>query len=260
MDRNTSISIVDETVAIITLHQGKVNTLSRVLLEDLSLALKKIQDDPLRAVILRAKPGVQVFSAGYDVRELPTGGGDPLSFATPLRAVIRQIQHLRQPVIALVEGSVWGGACELVFACDLIVTGEDTTFAFTPAKLGIPYDLQGIVNFLAVAGSHLLKEMLFLAQPIPVARLEACGIVNRVVPRQELEPCALGLARAIARNSPLVHHVLKEELSALGAAHPIEPETQERLQALRRQVYESDDYQEGIRAFLEKRSPAFRGM
>ena len=68
------------------------------------------------------------------------------------------------------------------------------------------------------------------------------------------------MARDIARNSPLVHHVLKEELRALASARPLEPEAQKRLSVLRRQVYESDDYREGIRAFLEKRPPKFRGQ
>ena len=259
MDRKASVSVIEGTIGVISMHHGKVNALSSGLLSDLSLALEQVEAQPVRAVILRAEPGAKVFSAGYDVRELPTGGGDPLSFAAPLRQVIRQIQQLRQPVIALVEGSVWGGGCELVFACDLIVAGDDTTFAFTPAKLGIPYDLQGMVHFLTVAGSHLLKEMLFLARPVAVARLEACGMVNRVVPRQRLEGCALELARAVVGNSPLVQQILKEELRALDSDRPLDAESQVRLQALRRRIYESDDYQEGIRAFLMKRPPDFRG-
>lgn len=261
MNGKVSVSVLAGKIGVLTMHHGKVNALSRALLDDLAEALGQMQDPAIRAVVLRAEAGVQVFSAGYDVRELPTeGGSDPLGFAAPLRRLIRQVQQLPKPVIAMVEGSVWGGACELVFACDLIVAGMDTTFAFTPAKLGIPYDLQGMVNFLTVAGSHLLKEMLFLAQPIAVARLEACGIVNRVVPRAELESCALELARGIGRNSSLVLEVLKEELRALGNARPLEAETHERLQALRRKVYGSEDYREGLRAFLEKRTPRFRGM
>ena len=259
MGERASEALLDEHIGVVTLHDGKVNALSRALLDDLAEALERMHASPVRAIVLRASPGAKVFSAGYDVRELPTGGDDPLSFAAPLRRVIRQIQHLRQPVIAMVEGSVWGGACELVFACDLLVAGDDTTFAFTPAKLGIPYDLQGMVNFLTVAGSHLLKEMLFLAKPIGAGRLEACGIVNLMAPRSQLEAATHQMAREIARNAPLVHRVLKEELRALSNARPLDPENYERIQALRQKVFESHDYLEGIGAFLEKRPPAFRG-
>ena len=258
MNGAASVSMVEEAIAVITLHHGKVNALSRVLVDDLAEALESLQGSPARVVLLRAQAGARIFSAGYDVRELPRGGTDLLRFAAPLRRVMQQIEELRQPVIALVEGSVWGGACELVFNCDLIVTGEETTFAFTPAKLGIPYDLQGMRS-VAGAGGSLLKEMLFLAQPIAAARLEACGIVNRVVPGHEIETCAMEMARTIARNSPLVLHLLKEELRSLAESGPLKAETQAKLQVLRQRVYESGDYGEGIEAFLDKRSPKFRG-
>lgn len=253
-------NVLDESIGVITLDSGKVNTLSRELIEEVADALRKVETSSLRCVILRAKPGAKVFSAGHEVTELPTNGRDPLTYTDPLRLIVREIQLCPQPVIAMVEGSVWGGACELVLGCDLIIAGDDTTFAMTSSKMGVPYNVSGALNFIKVAGLHILKEMLFTAEPVSALRLETLGVINHVCPRAELEEFTLRLAGQIAKNSPMVHRVLKEEIRVLANAHPINAETFERLQALRREVYDSGDYQEGIKAFFEKRPPRFQGF
>ena len=252
-------SIVDGVIGVITINHGKVNALSKVLLDDMVAALDSLEGSSARVIIVRAERGVKVFSAGHDVRELPTNGRDPLTYNDPLRQVMRRIDHCPQPVIAMVEGSVWGGACELVLGCDMIIAADDSTFAITPARLGVPYDIHGTLNLIKVAGMHLLKELIFTAEPVPMRRLAELGVVNHVVARDELESFTMKMARQIAKCSPHVLSVLKEEMRVLANAHPLNPETYERLQALRREVYDSHDYQEGIRAFLEKRPPVFRG-
>jgi len=263
MNNNSSFATVvittDGPIGTVTLNHAPVNALSKQLIRDISAALEQMQSDGIHVVVLRAMAGAKVFSAGHDVRELPTNGRDPLTYNDPLRQAVRTIESHPCPVIAMVEGSVWGGACELVMACDLVIAANDTTFALTPAKLGIPYNLSGTLNFLKVAGMHLVKEMVFAAEPVTADRLAISGVVNHVVPRGQLEPFTMALARRIAETSPLVHRIVKEELRVLGNAHPLNPEAYERIQALRREVYDSSDYQEGIQAFLEKRKPAFRG-
>jgi methylmalonyl-CoA decarboxylase len=250
---------VDGEIGTITLNRPKVNALSSELIEEVTGALDTMKAQNLRVVILRAKPGAKVFSAGHEVTELPTNRRDPLTYNDPLRQVVRAIQLQPCPVIAMIEGSVWGGACELVMSCDLIVAAQDVTLAITPSKLGVPYNISGILNFMKVADIPLIKEMLFTAQPVTAQRLMECGIINRVVPKEELESRTRELAKQMLANSPLVIRILKEELRVLTSAHPIVPEAFERIQSLRREAYDSADYQEGIRAFFEKRKPEFLG-
>jgi len=255
----TVLMTMEGAVATITLNNPKVNALSQQLMADISDALEQVRPPTARVVILRAAPGAKVFSAGHDVRELPTDRRDPLTYNDPLRMVVRKIETHPSPVIAMVEGSVWGGACELVLSCDLITAAETASFAMTPARLGVPYNLSGTLNIMKVADMHFVKEMLFTAQPVPAARMAAYGVLNRVVPCEELETVTCRIASQICQTSSLVHRILKEELRVLANAHPMTPEAYERIQALRREVYDSEDYQEGIRAFKEKRTPAFQG-
>lgn len=260
----TSYALLDvkvaDNVGEITLNNpAKHNALSTALMDELCAALEEMLLAQVRAIVLRAPAGAKVFSAGHDVRELPTNGRDPLTYDDPIRRLIRMVELFPAPVIAMVEGSVWGGACELVMSCDIIVAGDDSTFAVTPAKLGMPYNISGVQNFLNAGGMPLCKEMLFTAQPIGVQRLVMQGIVSHAVPRSELEALTRRIAQQIANNSPLVIGLLKEELRLLSASQNLRPETFERVQAMRRQVYDSEDYQEGIRAFFDKRPPRFQG-
>jgi methylmalonyl-CoA decarboxylase len=141
---DTALAMVNantsDNIGVITLNNPlKRNALSTELINDLCAALEEMRQQEVRVVILRAPAGSKVFSSGHDVRELPTNGRDPMTYNDPLRRVIRTIELFPVPVIAMIEGSVWGGACELVMSCDLIVSADDSTFAITPAKLGMPY-------------------------------------------------------------------------------------------------------------------------
>ena len=247
-------------VGTIVLDNGrKHNALSHDLVSGLIDALTKFREAEARAVVLRAKPGVKVWSAGHDVGELPEGRRDPLGWDDPLRNLVRTIETHPAPVIAMIEGSVWGGAVETILACDIVIAPPESTFAVTPARLGVPYNLSGLMTFMSAASTRVVKELAFTAAPISAERAERVGMINHVVALDELESFTYGMADTIAANSPLSIAVMKEQLRVLAGAKPVSPRGFEKVQGLRRVVYDSHDYAEGIRAFKEKRPPKYLG-
>jgi methylmalonyl-CoA decarboxylase len=247
-------------VGTITLnHPGKRNALSAELVEDLLDAFDVMEQARTRAVVLRAIKGTAVWSSGHDVRELPRGGRDPLGYADPLRTVVRRIEDFPAPIIALLEGTVWGGACELALSCDLVIATPDVTFAITPAKLSVPYNVTGLLTFMNHMPLQILKEMAFSGEPVGAERGHAMGFINHVKPREEIDEFVTAMARRIARNAPLSVSAMKKSIGILAAASALPPIIFEQVQGERRKVWDSKDYQEGISAFLERREPTYRG-
>ena len=247
-------------VGIVTLnHVAHRNALSAALVNGLIDAIAGFEKQKLMAVVLRAAPGMSVWSAGHDIKELPRGDADPLGYADPLERVLRAIRHYPGAVIAMVHGTVWGGAFDLVASCDMIIADETSGFAITPVNLGLPYNTTGLLHFVDRLPMNLVREMFFTATPVKAEDAARWGIVNHLVPSAELETFTLALADGITRKAPLALAVIKEQLRIISDDRPIAAQTFERIQDMRRVVYESKDYEEGINAFFAKRKPVFKG-
>jgi methylmalonyl-CoA decarboxylase len=250
-------TITDQIATIAFDNYAKRNALGADLISEMLAALRRFKAEKARAVVLRSASAGKVWSAGHDVDELPKANVDPLPYSDPLEQLLRGVKTFPAPVIAMVHGSVWGGACELVMACDLVVGDETCAFAITPAKLGLPYNADGLLNFMRRVPLNVAKEMFFTAEPIPATRAERVGIVNAIVPAAELESHTYAMAHTIATRSSQAIAAIKEAMRVLGEAAAINPETYEYLQGIRRDVYFGPDYREGISAFIEKRPARF---
>jgi methylmalonyl-CoA decarboxylase len=247
-------------VGVITLDdEARRNALSAQMAGSAVAALEGLRASDVRAVVLRAAAGMQVWSAGQDIDELPRGRRDPLGYNNPLEQLLRAVRAFPAPVLAMVHGSVWGGAFDLVLSCDLIVADETATFAITPANLGLPYSTTGLLHFLGRLPINLTKEMFFTATPIDARKAKEWLVLNHLVGSAELERFTLDLAATMASKSPLAIAVIKEQLRVLTDYQPIAAQVYERVQGLRREVYDSNDYLEGLQAFAEKRKPIFQG-
>lgn len=249
---------VSENIATIAFdNYAKRNALSATLIAEILAAFEEFKTKRVRAVVLRSAVNEKVWSAGHDVSELPKADIDPLPYSDPLEQLLRAVKHFPAPVIAMVHGSVWGGACDLVMNCDLVYGDETCAFAITPAKLGVPYNVAGLLNFLNRVPLTIAKEMFFTAGLVEAPRAERVGIVNELVPEAKLEAHVYAVAGMIATRSPESIKASKEAIRVLSQAVGVNPNTYERLEELRREVYFGRDYHEGIQAFLEKRPAKF---
>jgi methylmalonyl-CoA decarboxylase len=247
-------------VGIITLgDRDKRNAIGAEMASGVIAALESLRARQIRAIVLRAAPGMGVWSAGHDIGELPPGQRDPLGYDDPLEELIRAVRTFPAPVVAMVHGTVWGGALDLVLSCDLAVADETASFAITPANLRLPYTIPGLLHFQGRLPINVIKEMFFTAAPIDARKAREWLLINHLVPWDRLESFTLELAATMATKSPLAIAVIKEQLRVLSDYQPIAAQVYERVEGLRRQAYDSSDYLEGLEAFAQRRQPIFRG-
>lgn len=249
----------DQIGTIVFNNDEKRNALSMDTLMELLAALDDFLQKKARVVIIRSNPGASVWSAGLRIDELPEPGKDPLPYNHPLETLMRKIEDFPAPVIAMIEGGVWGGGCDLAFTCDILIGSPSCSFAITPAKIGVPYNATGILHFLNMVEMNTAKEMFFTASPVMAHRAYDLGILNHIVEADEIKAFTYEMARKITFNSPLSIAVIKEQLNILGKARPINAEIYEKVNNLRQIAYNSHDFLEGKNSFLEKRHPKFKG-
>ncbi len=244
----------DGAVVTLTLNDGhRRNPLSLALMHELIGRLDAIDDDrDVRAVIIGARG--PAFCAGHDLTEMVGRDGDFYErLFTTCGALMMRIHHLRQPVVASVQGIATAAGCQLVSACDLAVASETARFATPGVRIGL-FCSTPLTEVARDVGRKRAMEMLLVGDPIDARTARDWGLVNRVVPPEELGGAAAALAARVADASAIALGIgkrafydslaMSEDLYAIASA------------AMCRNMA-ADDAQEGISAFLEKRDPAW---
>ena len=155
-------------------------------MEELITALDSFQKEGIRVVVLRAARDARVWSSGHDITELPQGQ-DPLPYSDSFEQALRAIKTFPTPIIAMVHGSVWGVATDLVLSCDIAIGDETSSFAVTPANIGLAYNTSGLLRFMRRLPLNRVKEMFFIAEPVTAAEAVEWGILNHLVEADRLE-------------------------------------------------------------------------
>jgi enoyl-CoA hydratase/carnithine racemase len=244
-------------VARVTLNRpDKRNALSLELMEELIDALDTIGADPdVRAVVIEGA-GV-AFSAGHDLSEMV---GRDLPFYQRLFDVctelMEKIHRLPQPVIAKVHGIATAAGCQLVAACDLAVAADDARFATPGVKIGL-FCSTPMVPLSRAIGRKRALQMLLTGELVDASTALEWGLVNRVVPSEQLDDAVAELVDAIARSSPLTVGIGKEAFYA--QVELDEHRAYDLTKAVMSMNSMAADAQEGICAFLEKRKPSWTG-
>ena len=241
-------------VARVTIsNPAKRNALDRGVLDGLVAALEGID---ARCVILTGEG--DVFSAGYDIGDLSPGAlaEEAAELLThPFEAAVSALDALPVPVIAALGGHAFGGALELAVTCDLRVCAPGARLGMPPARLGVVYSHMGLRRFVDAIGSARTRELFLTARPVDAGEGLRWGLVNEVA--EDAGARAVALAGEIAALSPLSVRGNKRVLRALIA--PLDPALEAELLALREAAFRSEDFAEGVRAFIEKRPPRWQG-
>jgi enoyl-CoA hydratase len=224
------------------------------------LVAQVAEDREIRVLLIRGA-GEEAFISGADISQFGQVRSGPTATAEYDRATgaaLAALATLEKPVIAMIHGFCFGGGCSVAVMCDLRLCADDARFCIPAARLGIAYPLErGVERLVHLVGAANATEILLTARVYDAVEAYHMGLVNRVIPKAELESYTREYALKLADNAPLsvaAHKVFVRE-----SCKPATLRDVEKIRTLSARCFTSEDYREGVAAFMEKRRPRFQG-
>lgn len=249
------------SVATVTFNNpARRNALSAEMREALPPVLAALNADGDVRVVVVTGAGEAAFASGADISEFGARRTDPADRAAYDRGQVTLAQAwaaVDKPVIAMIRGFCLGGGLVIALQADIRIASADSQFGIPAARLGLGYGFSGVTTLMNLIGPGRTAEVLFSARRFSAVEALQMGLVNQVVPAEDLRPTVFALAEAISRNAPLTVAAAKAAIRE--ATLPAGQRDLARVQALVEACFRSADYLEGQRAFAEKRPPAFTG-
>ncbi len=241
-------------------HPERRNALSLEMWQAIPGALADLASDPEVRVVVMAGAGDKAFVSGADISEFEQSRSDVASaerYARTSAAAMDALGRLDKPLVAMIRGFCIGGGLAVALKADVRIAADDAQFAIPAARLGLAYAADGIGELMALVGPSEAKSILFSAERLDAQRALRIGLVNRVVPVAGLEHAVRDYAQRLSENAPLTLRSVKLTVNQLLLAEAERDMAQ--VEAAYAACFASDDYQEGRRAFMEKRRPRFTG-
>jgi enoyl-CoA hydratase/carnithine racemase len=240
-------------------HPERRNAIHRAMWEAIPERLAELDaDDGVRVVVTRGAGDV-AFVAGADISEFEQSriGPGARDYDKLTERAFQALANVQKPLIAMIHGFCIGGGSGIALHADMRYAADDAVFAIPPARLGLGYSATNVETLVGVVGQAYAREVLLTARRYDAASAERIGLVHQVLPKSELDEFVRGLALQVADNAPLTLRAAKRCLADLRLAATDRDD--DRTAALIQACFDSDDYAEGVAAFLAKRRPVFRG-
>jgi enoyl-CoA hydratase/carnithine racemase len=252
--------VVERTDGIATLVLNRPDSHNAVRLgmyEALPDLLSSVDQDADVKVLVVRGAGQKAFASGADIsefREVRANAETARAYNERVAAAERALEGLSKPTIAMVHGYCIGGGCGLALACDLRFADERASFGITPAKLGLVYSLDSTKRLVDVVGPSRAKWILMSGQRVDAERAHQIGLADEVVPTEDLEKLTYEFAELLCSRAQFSIRATKQIVNRILSG---QTEDDEATRDLRNSSFDTDDYAEGVRAFLEKRPPTF---